>query len=74
MQQLDEPFRDKDIFDNLSFFNSSDLTFESKSFFLQFLDNILPWDLDLGSQNVADPTDPETDQNNRLMSMFIPTG
>jgi len=49
MQQLDEPFRYKDIFDNLFdilFFNSSVLSFKSKRFFLQFLVDILPFDSD----------------------------
>ena len=48
MQQLDEPFRDENIFDNLSFFNSSVLSFKRDRFFWQ----------DPGIQNVADPTDP----------------
>ena len=41
MQQLDEPFRQKDMFGNLSFFNS----LREKDFFLsQFLVDILPLD------------------------------
>ena len=54
------------------FFNSSDLDFESKYFFLQFLVDILPLgfgsvdphifaDPDPRSQNLADPTDPDPD-------------
>ena len=54
----------------LSFFNSSDLGFEIKNFFLQFLVDIFPLgsgsvdphifaDPDPGSQNLADPTDPD---------------
>ena len=49
MQQLNEPFRYKDIFDNLFyilFFNSSVLSFKSKRFFLLFLVDILPFDSD----------------------------
>ena len=51
-------------FYNLCFFNSSDLGFESKIFFLQFLVDILPLGsgsvdphifADPGSQNLADP-------------------
>ena len=62
-------------FYNLSFFKSSDLGFRSKKgFFLQFLVDILPpgsgsvdphifedADPDPGSQNPADPTDPDLD-------------
>ena len=51
MQQLDAQFRDKDIFDNLYFFQQ----FRAKNFFLQFLVNILPLDPDTESQNDADP-------------------
>ena len=51
MQKLDAQFRDKDIFDNLSFFQQ----FRAKNFFLQFLVNILPLDPDPESQNDADP-------------------
>ena len=56
--------RDKQFFNNISFFNTSDLGFESKSFFLQILaDNFILWihifladsDPDLVSQNVTDP-------------------
>ena len=55
----------------LTFFNSSDLEFEShKIFFFRYLVDFLPLgsryvdphifaDPDLGSQNVADPTDPD---------------
>ena len=32
-QKLDEPFRDKDTFGNLSFFNSLDFSYESNRFF-----------------------------------------
>ena len=60
-------------FYDLSFYNSSDLGFENKHFFLQFLVVILPLrsesmdlhifvdlDPDPGrSQNIADPTDPD---------------
>ena len=57
MPKLNEPHRDHDIFDDLSFFNS-------------FFDDILtlgygsvdPYvftDPDLGNQNVADPKDPD---------------
>ena len=60
---LDEPFRNQEIV-KISSFNSSD--------FLQFLVDILPLragsvdphifaDLDPGSQNLADPTDPDPD-------------
>ena len=53
------------------FFLSSDLDFRSKKVFLQFLVYILPLgfgsvdphifvDPDTGSQNLADPTDPDT--------------
>ena len=66
MLKLDEPFRDEDILDNLSFFKRSDLGFESE----RFLFDILPTgseavdphifaDPDPRSQNVADPTDPD---------------
>jgi len=56
MFKLDELFRDKVIFDNLYFLNSFDLGFKSKVFSLQFLVDILPLE---GSENVADPTDPD---------------
>ena len=69
MLKLNEPFRNQEIF-IISFFNSSDLGFESKIFFLQFLFDILSLgsgsvdshifpDPDPGSQNLADPTDPD---------------
>ena len=32
MLKLDKPFRDEEIFDNISFFNSSDLDFENIRF------------------------------------------
>ena len=69
----DEPFRNQEIFIIFYFFNSSDLCLESKIFFLlQFLVDILPLgsgsvdphifaDPDPGSQNLADPTDPDPD-------------
>ena len=56
MFKLDELFRDKVIFDNLYFLNSFDLGFKSKVFCLEFLVDILPLE---GSENVADPTDPD---------------
>jgi len=43
---LHEPFRDKDILDNLSFINSSDLNFECKRFFFVVLVDILSLDPD----------------------------
>ena len=51
-----------EIFDNLSFFNSSDLGFVC-SFWLVFCpldsDPHTSADLDPGIQNIADPTDPD---------------
>jgi len=41
MQQLDEPFREKDMIGNLSFINSL-----RENFFSQFLVDILPLDPD----------------------------
>jgi len=71
MLKLDEPFKNQEIF-IISFYNSSDLGFENKHFFLQFLVDILPLrsesmdlhifaklDPDPGSQNIADPMDPD---------------
>ena len=67
MQKLDEPFRHNDIFDNLSFFHSSDLSFENKRFFCSFWLIFCPlirirgsaYFCEFGSKtkNVADPTD-----------------
>ena len=76
MLKLNEPLRTTQrsgYFCILSFLNSSDLCFKNKtSFFLQFFD-ILPFgsgfldphiftdpDPDPGSQNLADPTDPDS--------------
>ena len=62
MQQLDEPFRDKDILNNLSFFNSSDLGIESRRFFAVF-----GWYFALGSKS-RDPhifADPDPDPKHR---------
>ena len=69
MLKLDEPFRNQKMF-IISFFNSSDLSFESNFFFFQFLVDILPLgsgsvdphifaDPDPGSQNLGDPTAPD---------------
>ena len=56
MQQLDAQFRDKDIFNNLSFFQQFRAEFsEQGMFFLQFLVSILLLDPDPGSENDADP-------------------
>ena len=66
---LDEPFRNEEIF-IISFFFSkiSDMGFGNKKFLFQFLVDILPLgsgdphifeDPDPGSQNLADPTDPD---------------
>ena len=73
MLKLYDPLRNQEIF-IISFFNSSDLRFESKFFFFQFLVDILPLgsgsvdlhvfavpDPNPGSQNIADPTDPDSD-------------
>ena len=47
-------------FYNLSFFNSSDLSFESKkAFFCSFWLKFCPLDPNPGSQNLADPTAPD---------------
>ena len=57
---------------SLFFFKSSDLGFRSKKVFFQFMVDILPLgsgsvdphifaDPDPGSQNLADPTDPDPD-------------
>ena len=69
MLKLDEPFRNQEIFIISLFFNSSDFGFESKifcccSFWLIFC----PLDPDPGSQNLADPTDP--DPKHSLKSLF----
>ena len=68
MLKLDEPFRNQEIF-IISLFNNLDLGFiKSNLFFLQFLVDILPLGSgsvdphifpDPGSQNLADPTDPD---------------
>ena len=62
--KLDEPFRNEEFFRIYTFFKKLDLGFRIKSFFLQFLVDILPFgsgsmDTDPGSQNLADPTDPD---------------
>ena len=41
MLKLDKPFRDEEIFDNISFFNSSDLGFEN----IRFLFTVFSWQL-----------------------------
>ena len=66
MLKLDEPYIDKEIFDNLFFYSYG---FESKRFFCSFfliltlgsgsLDPHIFANPDSGSQNVADPTDPD---------------
>ena len=74
MLKLDEPFRNQEIFSISLFFNSSDLGFDSKTFILKFLVDILPLgsgsvnphffadpDPDPESQNLADPRDLEPD-------------
>ena len=55
MLKLDESFRDQESL----FFNTSDLGFESKKVFLRFLFDISLLDPYPGSQNLADPTDPD---------------
>ena len=64
MQELDEPYRDKDIFDNLSFFIRSVLSFKNIRFVCSFWLILCPWisgnpnifaEPDPGSQNVTDP-------------------
>ena len=60
--KLDKPFRNEEIFYNLSFFKSSNLGFRIKKVFFCSLGLIfypLDQDLDPGSQNLADPTDPD---------------
>ena len=71
MLKLDEPFKNQEIF-TISFYNSSDLGLRINIFFLHFLVDILPLrfesmdlhifadlDPDPGSQNIADPMDPD---------------
>ena len=60
--KLDKPFRNEEIFYNLSFFKSSNLGFRIKKVFFCSLGLIfypLDQDLDPGSQNLADPTIPD---------------
>jgi len=68
--KLDEPFKNEEIF-KISLFPKFRFGFRSKKVFLQFLVYILPLgfgsvdphifvDPDTGSQNLADPTDPDT--------------
>ena len=69
MLKLNEPFRNQEIFIKYNnFFNSSDLSFESKIFFFfSFWLIFCPLDPhifadpdpDPGSQNLSDPTDPD---------------
>ena len=58
----DEPFRNQQIFYNVSYFSCSDLGFES-TFFFQFLVSSVDLrnfeDPDPGSQNLVDPSDPD---------------
>ena len=69
MLKLDEPFRDQEVF-IISLFSIVQFWVESKICLLQFLVDILPLgsgsvdphnfaDPDPGSQNLADPTDPD---------------
>ena len=68
--KLDEPFRNEEICIISLSFKSSDLGFRINVFFLQFLVDFLPLgsgsvdphifvDPEPGSQNLADPTDPD---------------
>ena len=66
MIKFDEPFKNKEFFIISLFFNSSDLDFESKKVFLcSFWLILSPLDpdpdLDPGSQNLADPSNPDPD-------------
>ena len=42
MLKLYEPFRNKEMFNNQSFIKSLNFSFESNTFFLQYLVDILP--------------------------------
>ena len=62
--KLDEPFRNEEIFIVSLFSKVQIWGLGEKRFFLQFLVDILPLgsgsvDPDPGSQNLADPTDPD---------------
>ena len=70
MLKLDEPFRNQDIFIICLFSKVQIWVLGAKKCFSQFLVDILPLgsgsmdlhifaDLDPGSQNLADPTDPD---------------
>ena len=71
MLNLDEPFRNQEIFIISVFLIVQTWVLRVKFIFLQFLVDILPLgsgsvdphifaDLDPGSQNLADPTDPDS--------------
>ena len=58
MLKLDEPFRKQEIF-IISLFSIVQIWVESKFFFCSFWLIFCPLDPDPGSQNLADPTDPD---------------